>query len=823
MRLSQISLAVPALLATLTLSGCAVTATSAFPDTDITTQVSPGGFQGSNFGGQSPIGGSHMFVLEAEASSNGYGGKATSLLSNSASGVTEDLTGTAATNPTYGMYYVTTGADGSFNITNEYTCTAGRPVYLYAQGGTSLPAQSPIKAAITKVVVGSTGASTSFELTTSTSESFYIGEPVTFSGFTGTDFAAKINGQSATVLSAGLTTTTFEVDLADLGSDVVAEGTYTTSNFGTAGVVKATPTSVNAQIVNVAMLGLCPGEAGEFAHTLNYVYMNEISTVAMAYAMGGFATNSTTGVVQDATHIGATTANLVGLQNAALNVGQLYDIQGGNVSSGGVGHIGRLNTAAGNGIVPQALLSTLGNLLAACVDSENTYNPYPATPTGTQSTQCGELFSNATTTGGASGGTAPVDTATAMLNIAHLPAGAAANSSSFMQTLYALQGTNAPFEPALTAQPNDFTVAIQYPLSSTAHPSVSNPAVSQPESIAVDASGNIWMNSRGNKTVFEMSPLGVVTYQSPAAAYSYGYVSVDPSGNIWSGNDFASSYETKFAVTTSSGQQAVTPETYKSTYPGGDFYDAYVTVTDSSGNAYVAATPPTGQSGYNSVWALSKLSSAGVSGSPISDGSSGAGYQITHGVVENASAGGDLWFTSENDSIIVRVSPTGTLASGFPITAGTSGITALNQPEMPAIDASSNLWVANQSSGSGGSVTKVTTGGAVSNTTGGTLDGPYGVAVDGLGNVWVTNRDESGTASSVVEFNGSTSAAISPTTNYTLGGQVSHPYNLAVDGSGVVWMTSYDSSMVVEMLGQAAPVVTPLSYAAGQNKLGSRP
>ncbi len=34
-----------------------------------------------------------------------------------------------------GDYYVTTGSDGSFSISGDYTCTAGQQVYLYAVGG----------------------------------------------------------------------------------------------------------------------------------------------------------------------------------------------------------------------------------------------------------------------------------------------------------------------------------------------------------------------------------------------------------------------------------------------------------------------------------------------------------------------------------------------------------------------------------------------------------------------------------------------------------------------------------------------------------------
>jgi hypothetical protein len=821
MRLSQIAAPSIFLLSSLALIGCTGSFVSAgFPDTP--AQVAPGALHGSNFGGHAPIVGSHLFVLEAESSSNGYGGKATSLLTGGVGEEVQDITGSPASNPTYGWYYIPTDSAGAFNITGDYTCSVGRPVYLYSQGGSpSIP--STTTAPVTKVVVANDGNGTTTTITlTSGTQNFIAGEPLTLSGF-GTEPPV-----SSTVLSTGLSSTQFEISVPT--SDGYPTGTFT--DFGNA--LATGISGNNAQIVNLAMLGLCPGSTGEFAKTLSYVYMNEVSTTAMAYAMAPFATSATTGITQDATHIGApaTTQGLLGLQNAAVNANQLYDIQGGNINSGGNAggtddHVARLVTPAGNGNVPQTTLNTLGNILATCVDSANTYNPYPVVTVGTNSTQCGQLFSNATSTGGATGGTVPLDTATAMFNIAHLPAGASGNTSTFMSNIYALQGSTYPFAPRLTAQPNDFTVAVQYSLAL-------NPAVSQAESIGIDASGNVWMNSYGNKNIFEMSPLGVVTYQSPTAGYSYGYVSVDPFGNIWSGGDFTASDETKFSVTGSGSLQAVSSQTFTGPYIKG-FYDNYITVTDSAGNAYIGATPPSGTD-YQKQWSIFELNnSGGNSGLPIVGGV--LGYtgilnstpvakkdEIAHGAMENANTGGDIWFTTENyDSgpgwAIGRYNTaTGNAESGFPITTG------INAPEMPSVDSKSNLWVANQYYGTtGGSLLKISTAGGVTAATGGTLSNPFGVAVDGLGNVWVVNRANVSGKSSILEYNGATAAAISPSTNYTLGGAISGPLNIAIDPAGIIWVTSYDASQVVEVFGQAAPVVTPLSYASGKSQLGTRP
>jgi streptogramin lyase len=813
MRLSR--LAIPSLfvLSSLALTGCAGFK-NAVPLPNASALVNPGRISGSNFGGHSPLAGAHVFVLEATASSSGYGGKATSLLSYTAPGAVLDYTGDAATNPTYGRYFVPTSATGGLSITGDYTCSTGDPVYLYAQGGSTTGA-APVTASVTQAVVATDAANSSLQTVTFTAaQNFVAGQQVTLSGFTGATFVSGLQLASS-ILSTGLSSTQFEVTIpAVLG---VTDGTYTTSDFGTGAIGVVYP-GTNPQIVNLAMLGLCPGTPNEFATTLSYIYMNEVSTVAMANAMAGFQGN------QSGADVGAPTTNLVGLQHAALNAGQLYDIQGGNVGTSTDGtsdaHVARVYTPGGNGIVPQAAVDTLGNILAACVDSANTYNPYALTPAGTQSPQCTTLFSDASSNGGASGGTVAPDTAAAAFNIARLPAGAT-TATNFVSGLYGLQGTSYPFGPKLAAPPNDFTLAIQYPYTSTTHPAVTNPAVNQAENIGIDGNGDVWINSHANNTIAEFSSLGVLKYQSPAASYSYGYISVDPSGNVWTGGSMADAPVTKFTVVTSSaGVQTITPVTYKGEYPGG-WYDPYLTVTDSSGNAYVGGAP----ANFTSQWTLSTISSAGAVSElyffPVN-----AGYQIAHGAVDGT---GYVWLTTENGSEVGRYSES-TGQPAFPPLTAVYG-NGVDNPEGVAIDSNHYAWFANQHTGqASGSLERVTGTGLENTFGGGTQDNPYGVAIDGLDHVWMTNRclvacatsGTTGPFSSILEFD-NYGNVISPTTNYTLGGQISHPYNIAVDPSGVIWLTSYDSSMVGEVLGPGAPTVTPLSTASGSSGLGARP
>jgi hypothetical protein len=179
--------------------------------------------------------------------------------------------------------------------------------------------------------------------------------------------------------------------------------------------------------------------------------------------------------------------------------------------------------------------------------------------------------------------------------------------------------------------------------------------------------------------------------------------------------------------------------------------------------------------------------------------------------------------------------------------------TDTQQPEFVAIDNGGNGWIPSYEANI---VYKITTGGTsttlTSANTGAALVYPFGSAVDGNGNVWITSRcgpgNDCGTytnSRTLVEINGTgtttpgtINTAISPPTNYlpetqyggtnTFVTTLTDPLNIAIDPSGNIWITNYNSggiSSVTEIIGTAAPVVTPLSAAAAAtpNKLGAKP
>ncbi|HSY36776.1 MAG TPA: hypothetical protein VK814_13560 [Acidobacteriaceae bacterium] len=757
-RASFLALSASLALATLGLTGCAGVAT--MPDTVLpgaSAQSAP--LQGSVFGGHAPIVGAHVYVLQA--GTTGYASAPTSLLT---AGDGTDAHGT----------YVLTGPIGAFNITGEYACTSGHPVYLAAVGGSST-ANPTIT--LTSATFTETGNSGKYTVTFQANNSLAIGQTVTFSGLTGG--YAQLNGTTQTVI-APVTTTSFTI--AFTGGHGSLHATESGAGFAVF--------NVSASLTNLVTLGNCPS-SGNFSTpgngAISFLYMNEVSTVATAFGFSGFGSS--------AFNIGAPATNLVGIQNAAVNAGQLYDIQGGNISTtlDGDDHIARATTPAGNGIVPQATLNTLADIISTCIDSS-----------GTSSVQCTTLFQNATADGSATGAQ-PTDTATAAFNIAHFPGGSHANNAAFMTNLFALQSSGVvPFTPNLTSQPNDFSIAIEYPASSNAD-------IGNPESIAIDGSGNIFFSNQSSHFITKLLPTGAVAVNFDAGE-TPGYLAIDPDGspntpannNVWFGGINGGTPVDELSDAGTLKAHTTAPLV---------FTTVSAAAIDGRGNFYfVSATP------QFDVFELTNTMLSTVN-SPFSASNAciPSGDTFDHLAVDGAE---QLWGSDEHGGVLCRFTTTGAAAPHFPVSLGGS-----SSPESIGIDANNGAWVSLESANEVDLVTihagnnQVNVNTLTSASTGATFSAPFSATIDGADNVWVTNRGNN----TITELNNA-GVAISPTLNYQSGtGILNDPLNAAIDPSGNVWITNYTGQEVVELVGAAAPTVTPLSFASGSNGLGAKP
>jgi hypothetical protein len=818
-------------LGSVVLTGCA--GNMSFPDAppDL-PQTSVGEVHGSLFGGHAPLVGAHIYVIQPGIT--GYGSQATSILG--APGVVN--TGQTDGNVPATWRYITTDSNGAFNLSGAYTCAVGLPVFLYAFGGaptlsggsTNTPPTPTFK--VTSIAVATSDTPTTLTWTTSAPNLFYVGETITPGGLVDTNGSfSYLNGstQIVTATPSATTFTTYTTNGPDRRDRYNNAGTY--SPLGSTANVVGNP-GLNRAAVNMATLGNCPS-TGNFASgpsAIQFVYMNEVSTVATAFAFQGF-TSSGNNNAFDIGSSGSTGQPLLGLQNAALTAANLYNIQGSDQSTtyAGEGHIARAISAAGNGLIPHSLLDTLGNILAACVDSQ--YNA----ATFTASSQCATLFNTATNNGDPTSGTAPFDTATAAFNIARYPAGTGANGgATFVSALFNLPSGVVPFTPNLANQPNDFTVAIRYPLSAKANngTTVTNSFVGRAESIAIDSKGNVWGTSQGDQAsaeAFELTPTGALAC-SFTSTYIFGYLAIDIQDNPWAGNANSTTGITKLTPAPANTLKCGTVG-----YNALRYHQAYTVVTDGLGDTYFMSEAQGTTSAPFDIYEFAGASSDPVVSTPttpaafLSQPFTNTADVIAHASLDN-SAGG-FWITNENGA----TSSFGRVVASTGAALFTLSTSGDGQPEFPAIDSSNNAWIPLQkstgmvykvsSSGSSATVKKITNG-----TSGAEFASSFGAAIDGNGNVWVSNRGalsptyNAGTAgnNSIVELN-SLGVALSPSTNYTLGGILNDPLNMAVDLAGNIWITNYGGDQIVELVGTGAPVVTPFSVASTGGKLGVKP
>jgi hypothetical protein len=710
------------------LAGCSGFDGARLPD--VPTQASIGTIQGNVFGGHAPIVGAHVFVLQTATS--GYGATASSLLLASSTGTstTYPVTLDNSGGVTNGLYYVTSDLNGAYNISGDYTCSAGSAVYLYASGGS--PANNAALN-ITSIAVAGPSSGT-YTYTLSAANSFTAGQTVQFSTTSLGGKWSTLNGTSQIVVGSP-SSGSFQISTTTAPSS-----SSTNTQTGTAVELG----TINPAIVNMAMLGVCPSSAPfNLAGTIAYVYMNEISTVAMAYGFAGFAT--------DSLHIGASATNAVGIANAANNTANLYNIQAGGAS------IANATTVAGNGTVPQGLLDTLGNVLAACVDSANTAT--------SASSACSSLFADATKNG-VSTGTKPIDTASAAINIAHYP-------SVNVTPIYNLAVKTSPFSPGISPAPADFTVAFVYNKIAT------------PGGIALDSAGNAYVPTNATSGyVTKLSPAGAVLNTSATAGSGFDSIAVDPSGNLWA---VANGSATVYEFTSTLGPVTGSP------FGSGNLNAPAFVSIDSSGYIYVT-------DGGNSNQIIQKFNSNGTLNTSLSNGC------LTRLTYATLDAAGYLWATIPGSNAICRVSSSnGNQGFQGGVQVGTN----------VGIDGFGNGWVGQGSQtnlykfGSGGGSN---TYGVINNNAVGGLNNPSWVAIDGGNNVWLTNgsgNSQSASSYGLAEFNNA-GATLSPA-GYQAGGPLNGASFIAIDGSGDVWVPVKTSSTVVEVIGAATPTVQPLS------------
>jgi hypothetical protein len=581
----------------------------------------------------------------------------------------------------------------------------------------------------------------------------------------------------------------------------------------------------NNNVLNVAVLGQCITATGGGLPAFTVV--NEVTTVATAYAFSGFMTTSGTGssavvnIAAPSNNASFATSNNVAQGTVLTASGLLHAYQNAlnlaNMTTGTANTVPPSNSSipagsSGAAVAPAAVVNTLANILQACVNSTGGAEG--------DGSVCGNLFLN---TPSLTGGFATT-TLGAALNLAKNPA---ANVSA----LFALvPGTGAPpFLPALGSAPQDWTLAIAYPVPP-------NPVggIGFPFTLALDADDNVYVTSPENDPW--LATASTTSTGNSQSSCLFG----------WTSNGAFRPIITAYSGTADVAPQSGAAATLGTGTPGtstwfcsgaqnADSLDDYVVANvaaDNVGNIWLTNYTK-GVTGYNRVI---KVTNTGVWEAnytvPTQAGATGPFIPVGLIVDQYNNVWSNLLTSTGSVANIVgfAAGTSNTASIGLPLTIGsvTTGPTFASAGRGLAFDSVGNFFGASFGGSSGNSGTlslggtflllplngvqsnaanyatgslfkKSVLGGGTSGAA--TNNAPYGVAIDSSNNLWVTAGGAPGqsVSSGVVglgkcspnagpPFLSTTTSSTTTCSTTSVAAGFTSPKFLEADGNNVLWV-----------------------------------
>ncbi len=232
-----------------------------------------------------------------------------------------------------------------------------------------------------------------------------------------------------------------------------------------------------------------------------------------------------------------------------------------------------------------------------------------------------------------------------------------------------------------------------------------------PNNIAVDSAGNVYVVDMNDQRIRKITPAGVVTTyagngtaglvngSSGSAEFNYPQgVAVDSSGNVYVGdsnNNNIRKITTGGTVSVFAGSSSGSSGSSNGTGTSASFNSPQGIAVDSSGNVYVADTNNNKIRKITSAGVVTTFAGSGTAGSADGTGT-GAQFNGPQGVTVDSS--GNVYVADTNNNKIRKITPAGVVTtvagSGASGTAdGLSTSAQFNQPKGLAMDASGTLYV----------------------------------------------------------------------------------------------------------------------------------
>jgi hypothetical protein len=492
--------------------------------------------------------------------------------------------------------------------------------------------------------------------------------------------------------------------------------TYIEARGGNPGLASGTN---NSAIFLAADLGFCSNLT-----PATYINLNEVTTVATAYALRAFV---------DGNNIGTSSTNIGGLSNAESAYSNLVNTATGTSPGASV--------PAGVS-VPTSTIHSLANSLAACVNTA-----------GPTSSACSKLFTDT--------GVSSTGTTANTFNIAVAIAGTPLVNGN-VADIFNVAGASPPFQPALASAPSDWTLPVVYTSGNLRSPQTA---------LAIDANGQVWVATLGGfaGTIEVLAPTGqlVETNLLNTALDSPSAIAFDQNGDLIIANDASGDssvmkYSTSLGtvVFKNTGSQIPDPTSLAiaqsgiilagSAYGGGG-YTTLLSISDSSGTGISIIN-----GGFNfTPVAVANNGDIVIASDPTgvytSDNLSSGGFNATcacPGTAVDFDYNSDMYVAYKQT--VVRVAPPYTQESSILLLFSPLGSGVLTSV---AIDGKGIIWVG--TSGAPSSLLDLSHTSYLLHTTASSVSA---MAIDRSGNIWLATSSSGG----LVEVVGAASPVVTP-------------------------------------------------------------
>jgi uncharacterized repeat protein (TIGR01451 family) len=355
-----------------------------------------------------------------------------------------------------------------------------------------------------------------------------------------------------------------------------------------------------------------------------------------------------------------------------------------------------------------------------------------------------------------------------------------------------------------------------------------NAQIGVPYGLAVDSSGDLYLSDTFNNVVRKVATSGIIATVAGNGAYGYSgdngpatsaefkdpySVAVDASGNLY----IADSYNYRIRKVSTAGTITTVAGNGIYGYSGdggvatsAELSEPYGVAVDATGDLYIADIANERIRKVNSSGTIATVAGNGAAGYS-GDGGTATSAELYYPYGVAVSPAGSLYVSDSGNARIRSVSAAGTISTVVGGATGDGGLGEfghLNQPYGVARDNAGNTYIADTNNNR---VRKVAANGTITTVAGtgvsgylgdngpatsAELNSPYSVAVDGSGNLYIADSynsrvrkvNSSGTITTVAgngayAYSGDGGAAASASLN--------EPFGVAVDAAGDLYIADF--------------------------------